>query len=54
MEEKEATKTYNWVIFHVSLARIMSFRTYKYRCEQLNAKIVDHTLDNYNKYGVLE
>lgn len=54
MDDAAATKTYYWVLFHISLARIMSFRAYKYQCEQLNTKIVEHTLDNYKKYGVLE
>jgi hypothetical protein len=54
MGDAEATRTYYWVFFHISLARIMSFGTYKRACDRLATKIVEPTLANYGKQGILE
>jgi hypothetical protein len=54
MDEAEAVRTYYWILAHISLARIMSFRAYQQNCKSLNAKIVQPLLDNYQKKGILE
>lgn len=40
MGDAEATRTYYWVLFHISLARIMSFNAYKNYCERFTTKIL--------------
>jgi hypothetical protein len=53
MGDDEAMRTYYWVIFHISLARITNFSSYKAYCEKFSSKILEPTLNNYEKAGVL-
>lgn len=54
MDESQAIRTYYWVLFNISVARIMKFSAYKSACGKLNAKIIEPALANYHKQGIME
>ena len=47
MNDREATKTYYWVLLKIAEARLFGYYSYSYYCRHLNKKIINFSIQNY-------
>jgi hypothetical protein len=50
----KAEATYYYALWNISLARVLSYRSYSWYCSKLDRNIINYSLDNYERANIFE